>query len=108
MDTIFELDVARFHEAFDTASTSLMDRVRNVLVESTDTAQITEEAVIGQLLMNELFPHPCNPQVGDYEGVFKGKLTAEQKTRLVKIADHMGPDWAQALYHVAVFLTKVA
>lgn len=34
-------------------------------------------------------------------------ITIEQKQRLVIIAEILGPDWCQALYHQAVFMTKV-
>lgn len=89
-----------FHQIFDENVRELMEPVRETLIESVESC--TSEEIIGQLLMNLL---------GDYEDpdkVIAGSLSVDQKARLVRIASHMGPDWAQALYHAAVFITKVA
>lgn len=83
-----------FHLTFDSNAKVMMEPVRDVLLESVSSC--TQEEIIGQLLMNLL---------GDNG---EGQLTARLKQRLVAIADHMGPDWTQALYHAAVFMTKVA
>lgn len=104
MDAIEELRAAvdvsdtnaeNFHAMFDLNIRGLTEPVRDALLESCESC--TEEEIIGQLLMNIL---------GDEGG--GDHLTARLKVRLVTIAEHMGPDWAQALYHAAVFITKVA
>jgi hypothetical protein len=107
MNTIEAYDATtRFHNEFEATAKALLEQVREDLIEGAMTC--TREEIIAQLIMNNLFPHPCDPEVGDYDGVFKGKLTREQKVMLMGVAEHMGPDYAQALYHAAVFITKVA
>lgn len=91
MDTIDTTLSDTFHQDFDTNLRELMEPVRETLLESVTSC--SREEIIGQLLMNELCDEP---------------MTVDQKARLVRIADHMGPDWAQSLYHAAVFITKVA
>lgn len=96
MNTI-DTTSSAFHEMFDENVRELMEPVRETLLESVESC--TSEEIIGQLLMS-LF--------GDGYDFGTGDLSAELKVRLVRIADHMGPDWAQALYRAAVFITKVA
>lgn len=94
MDNIEELreDMsAKFREVFDANVKELMEPVREALLESSATC--TTEEIIAQLLMNCL---------ADKE------LGVMSRHGLLDIADHMGPDWAQALYRAAVFITKVA
>lgn len=80
-----------FHKAFDANARTILEPVREQLLESVESA--SPEEIIGQMLMILLCDDP---------------MTAETKVRLVRMADHMGPDYCQALYHAAVFMTKVA
>ena len=100
-------DTDRFHADFEHQVRKLMEPVRDILLEH-DTSARPEE-IIAQLLMNFLggtdFPHFDDSQVHDSTS---GHFIADQKAFMVRMADHMGPDWAQALYHAAVFITKVA
>jgi hypothetical protein len=101
-------DSNRFHAQFDSNAKQLLDEIRETLLEGPGTA--TREQIVGQLIMDNLFAHDLDPDLAGREArdIFTGYLTVEQKAQLVKIADHLGPDWAQALYHAAVFITKVA
>lgn len=92
-----------FHAEFDAATKALLEPVRNTLLESSGTC--TREKIIAQLMMENLFAHPFDPEAGSN---WPECLTTEQKKFLVGVASHMGPDWAQALYRAAVFITKVA
>jgi len=85
----------KFHQEFDRNAKEILDPVREALIESVESC--TKPEIIGQILMNFL---------GD--GNDKGHFSADEKTFFVHMADHMGPDWAQALYHAAVFITKGA
>lgn len=91
-----------FHETFDRNVRAIMEPVRDTLIESVNSCSIEE--IIAQVLMN-LLDLPDNENGGPAE---HGTFTADTKARLVHIGDHMGPDWAQALYRAAVFITKVA
>lgn len=96
----------KFHKRFDAEMKDISDFTRDALLEGQGTC--SREQIVAQIMMDNLFPNPCDPEAADYDGVFKGRLTVDQKIVLARIADHMGPDWAQALYHAAVFITKVA
>jgi hypothetical protein len=100
----FIADASHWHITFDEVTKPLIEQARDTLVETLD-APPTREQVIAQLMMDNLFAHPCDPEAArDWPNL----LTTEQKQSLVAIAGHMGPDWAQALYKAAVFITKVA
>jgi hypothetical protein len=90
-----------FREAFDRAVDRLMESVGLTLLET--TMSCTTEEIVGQLLMNFLDGAGDDP-----DAIFEGTFNVTQKQRLVALATHLGPDWAQALYHAAVFITKVA
>lgn len=34
-------------------------------------------------------------------------FSLDTRFRLTRLADYLGPDWTQALYHAAVFMTRV-
>jgi len=93
-----------FHEAFDAETKAMLEPTREALLEGAGT--VTREQLIGQLMMDNLFAHVCDPEANDDWPC--GPLTTEQKKFLVGVASHMGPDWTQALYHAVVFMTKVA
>lgn len=97
---------SRFHKKFDAEMEAITEFTRDALLEGPGTC--SREEIVAQIMMDNLFPNVCDPEASDYDEVFKGKLTRDQKVVLVGIAEHMGPDWAQALYHAAVFITKVA
>jgi len=101
-------DSETFHAQFDSNAKQMLDEIRETLLEGPGTA--TREQIMGQLIMDNIFAHDLDPDLSGREArdIFNGYLTADQKANLVKIADHLGPDWAQALYHAAVFITKVA
>ena len=93
-------DTDRFHAAFDSNARDIMEPVRLSLIESVESC--SRDEIIAQTIMNLLGSDMDN---GD---PCAGRLGRELKVRLVTVAEHMGPDWAQALYHAAVFITKVA
>ncbi len=62
-----------------------------------DNGSINADQAVAQIIMDQL-----------HDWMDDECLTGVSKERLVRMANHMGPDWAQALYHAAVFITKVA
>jgi len=94
----------QFHLDFDENVLQLMEPVRTALLESTESC--TEAEIIGQLLMN--FINNGGFTIDDHEATFEGRFNLRQKQNFMAVANHMGPDWTQALYHAAVFMTKVA
>lgn len=92
----------RFNDHFDHIVREIVEPVRGAMIESVpDTGlELNHDSVIAQVLMNLLGEHDC--------GSINGQFHSKTKVRLVEMADWMGPDWAQALYHAAVFITKVA
>jgi hypothetical protein len=96
-------DLSAFNASFQAVADPIMDGVAESLFEQ-ELDQPTREQIIGQLLMEQLFAHPCDPE---NTGRDIGTLTTEAKSSLVRIAAHIGPDYAQALYRAAVFITKV-
>lgn len=96
-------DIGTFNESFQSIADPIMDGVCEDLFNQ-EIEQPTREQIIAQLLMDQLFAHPCDPQSDGNPAT----LTTAVKESLVRIAAHMGPDYAQALYHAAVFITKVA
>lgn len=111
MDNIEELRVAslvadkvadEFHANFDEVSREVLERARESLLEGPGTC--TRESFVAQIILNEMFADPLdNENTSGYEA-----LTMDNKKALVEIAHHIGPNWAQALYRAAVFITKVA
>lgn len=97
------MNTTDFHAKFDEVSKSLLDSAREALLEA--DATVSREKLVAQIIMENLFPHPCDPEVGSN---WPADMTTENKKTLVEIADHIGPDYAQALYHAAVFITRVA
>jgi hypothetical protein len=94
----------QFHRDFEAVSQPILENVMEELLEGPGTC--SREEFVAQLLMNEFFPHPCDPDLNGNDPT--EIMTTEQKKFLVGVASHMGPDWAQALYRAAVFITKVA
>lgn len=102
------LTSSAFYEQFDENAKAILEPARDTLLEC-GPATARPEEIVAQILMNFLggtdFPHFDDSQTHD---TCSGQFTADQKAFMVRMADHMGPDWAQALYHAAVFITKVA
>lgn len=86
-----QLSTTEIHQRVDEIAKDLVEGAREFAL---DNGTVCREQVIAQILMDNLGPP---------EG-----LDMETKQRLVVMAGHMGPVWAQALYHAAVFITKVA
>jgi hypothetical protein len=97
------MNTTAFHKAFDNEMEGIVEQTREALLESSGSC--TREEIVTQIMMDNLFPHPCDPESGE---AWPSGLTTEQKKFLVGVASHMGPDFAQALYHASVFITKVA
>lgn len=93
-----------FHSEFDLQVRALMEPVRTTLLESVESCEPAE--IVGQLLMN--FLNDDGFAGDDPDSAMNGKFNVRQKQNLLAVADHMGPDWCQALYHATVFMTKVA
>ncbi len=106
-DTSRAYDADKAHREIDDAILiGFRDAVEEAMLnEAYEGRSITEEAVFAQLIMTRMFAHPSDPK--NPEGDITA-LTTENKVRLVRMAAYMGPDYAQALYHAAVFITKVA
>lgn len=85
-----------FHEVFDANARAILEPVRQDLIESVNSCK--PEEIIGQILMKWL----------DGEDGRGPDDYIVNKQRALAIAEHMGPDWCQALYHTVVFMTKVA
>jgi hypothetical protein len=102
--TASELVSADFHVEFDKNVRELLESIRDGLLESTESCR--REEIIGQLLMEFIADDGFTGD--DPESYFAGKFNLHQKQNFMAIASHMGPDWSQALYHAAVFITKVA
>ena len=98
-------DLQLFNDKFQNIADAMMDSVAEQLFEQ-EVTNPSREQILAQLLMIEFFAHDLDPEKGVTDPI--GVLTTEQKAFLVRIAGHMGPDYAQALYHAAVFVTKVA
>lgn len=102
------MNVDKFHKDFDAIADDLLGPssvVRETLLEGAGTC--SREEILGQLMMENLFPHDCDVDNCALDDMQKGVLTREQKVFLIGVADHMGPDFCQALYHAAVFMTRV-
>lgn len=101
---IADSESGRFHTAFDSVVRKIMEPVRDNMIDSVPDIKMDLNAntVIAQVLMNLLSDawEGGNPE--------QGRFPIALKARFIEMADHMGPDWAQALYHAAVFITKVA
>lgn len=91
-----------FSNKFDGVAAPMIDSLKEDLFEQ--EAHPYREVIVAQLMMDNLFPHPCDPEA---DANWPDELTTEQKKFLVVVAAHMGPDWCQALYRAAVFMTKV-
>lgn len=81
------------HADIDAHLATLRGRIEEAMLDlAAEGNDISFEAVVGQILMEVM----CD------------NLTGDDKVFLVRVAEHMGPDWAQSLYHTARFITKVA
>lgn len=103
IDTTLPDAITALHNRIDEVMGDIVDKAREALLDL-NLDEITNEAAVAQIIMEEMFAHPCDPESGGNITA----LTSENKVRLVRMANHMGPDFAQALYHAAVFITKVA
>lgn len=85
----------KWHKEFDAAWKQAGERVRNYLI---DDAQPVDDEMLSAAFIWAILtcPDDCD------------ELTIDTKQRLLKIADELGPNWCQALYRAAVFMTKVA
>lgn len=102
MNIIDNADLStNFHNEFDAMIRPIVEAAREVMFET--ALEISPDAIIAQILMNML-----GEFANEGTDVFDGHINTKLKARLVSIADWMGPDWAQALYHTAVFITKAA
>ena len=94
-----------FHNEIDEIIDGFHEDITEALLnEAAMGRSITEETAFAQLIMERMFAHPLDLENTPDIAV----LTSENKVRLVRMATHLGPDYAQALYHAAVFITKVA
>lgn len=93
MDNDYTLAPVKFDEVFNV----LKEEVREGLLSVSGSAgefdaNCNRSTIIAQILMNTLGDNSTKPNLHD----------------LLSMAEWMGPDHAQALYHAAVFITKVA
>lgn len=96
--------IGRLHNEFDELVSVATEGAREYAL---DNGGIDANGLIAQMMMDSgLFPSFVDPDLAG--GSPDTVMTPTQKANLVHIAAHMGPDWCQALYHAAVFMTKVA
>ena len=93
-----------FHRRFNKQAGAILERVREALIDY--GPEPTGEQITAQILMDMIGDGGVSPL--GIDASLKGKYTLEHKQRLLAIAEHMGPDYAQGLYHAAVFITKLA
>lgn len=86
---------------FDALAPSVLEHAREPICEGGE--DITESNIVAHLIMVQM-----DRGARDSDGYFEGKFSVETKKTLIELAENLGPDWAQALYHAAVFITKVA
>jgi hypothetical protein len=86
-----QLPTTEIHQRVDEIGKTILEGAREFAL---DNGTICPEQVVAQIIMDTL---------GNPDG-----LDMATKQRLVVMAGHMGPDYAQALYHAAVFITRVA
>lgn len=106
MNTISQADCTAQHQAIDAVLASFKDVIEDTLLEL-DAREITPAVVFGQIMMSHLTDHPCCPS-HSIDDNMKGRFSSDQKKVLLEVADYIGPDYAQAFYHAAVFMTRVA
>lgn len=96
---------AKFHREFDECVRPIVEAAREVMLET--SLEVTREAFVARIMLDNLFPNHLEPELANGGDPCK-IMTTEQKKFLVGIAGEIGPDWAQALYRAAVFITRVA
>ena len=91
---------SEFHAAFKAVAKALLEPAEDNMISSVaDTGlPLTANSLMGQLLMCWL---------GEFDQR-EDPLSTSAKINFMETAAWMGPDWAQRLYHAAVFITKVA
>lgn len=77
-----------------------------ILNDACERRPVNRSTVLAQIIMEALNDGGVS-ELGP-DATFKGRYDKDMKVHLVEMADQMGPDYAQALYHAAVFITKVA
>lgn len=95
--------VTALHNSFDAIVSDVTQGAREFCL---DNEGMTRDELIGQILMD--FINDDGFTGDDPQSAFDGKFNVKQKQNMIAVASHLGPDWAQALYHAAVFITKVA
>lgn len=100
------------HKAIDAVLAEWRNAIETTLLDLAERGhEPTEEACLAQLMMERLTAVPLDPEDEGPDTRAGGGiavLTENNKVRLVRMAHHMGPDYAQAIYRAAVFLTKTA
>jgi hypothetical protein len=93
------------HILIDETLSNWRDLIEQAVLDAAEAGYTVNEATIfAQVMMNAITAHWLDPENKDGFSV----LTAENKKRLVDMASTAGPDYTQAFYHAAVFMTKVA
>lgn len=100
-------DATTFHARFDELVKPLIERARDTLIETVNHHDdLTATMIEAQMLMNLL--DDGDVSVHGPDASINGKFSTAHKVVFLEMADHMGPDWVQALYHAARFMTRVA
>lgn len=101
-DTTSSDAITQAHNKLDEILGEIRDRIETTMLDLIYKGDpITYPRVVAQIIMESF-------NDDSVDRTLNGKFDADMKKVLVEMADHMGPDWCQALYHAAVFMTKVA
>lgn len=86
------------HANIDAHLATLRSRIEEAMLDhAAEGYDVSFEAVVGQILMEVVCPSGVDLT-----------MNGDHKVFLVRVAEHMGSDWAQSLFHAARFITKVA
>lgn len=100
-------EITAAHNKLDEILADIRDCISEaILDDACERRPVNRSTVLAQIIMEALNDGGVS-ELG-HDAVFKGRYDKDMKVHLVEMADQMGPDYAQALYHAAVFITKVA
>lgn len=107
IDTTLSDAITEAHVKVDAILADIRDMIIEALLDDAcENRPLNRSTVLAQIIMEALNDGGVSELGSD--ATFKGRYDKDMKVHLVEMADQMGPDYAQALYHAAVFITKVA
>ncbi len=93
----------------DNRPSELIEAVRlaywllNIASEGDDVPEYNSNAKLNGTALGQVIMEHTNPDLGRSHS-----MTREEKRLWFDVAEHIGPDYAQGMYHAAVFVSKVA